>query len=119
VVMDRTNARYLTAESFPEPLELVVVDASFISLGKLLPALGASLGGGARLLALVKPQFEAGREEAGRGRGVIRDPEIRMRTIASARSSVEQQGFELEGECDSALAGPKGNLEHFLLARRI
>jgi len=118
VVMDRTNARYLTAASFPEAIDLAVVDASFISLGKLLPALAASLGKGARLLALVKPQFEAGKEEAGRGRGVIKDPEVRMRTIADARTSIEQHGFELEGACDSELAGPKGNVEHFVLARK-
>lgn len=119
VAMDRTNARYLTAASFPEAIELAVVDASFISLGKLLPALRALLGEGARLLALVKPQFEAGRKEAGRGHGVIKDPEVRLRTIADARTRIEEHGFQLEDGCDSALAGPKGNLEHFLLARRV
>lgn len=118
VVMDRTNARFLSAESFPEPIALAAVDASFIGLDKLLPALSSVLSPGARLLALVKPQFEAGREEAARSRGVIRDPKLRQELIRRASASVERHGFELLGSADSVLAGPKGNLEHFVLARR-
>jgi 23S rRNA (cytidine1920-2'-O)/16S rRNA (cytidine1409-2'-O)-methyltransferase len=118
VVMDRTNARYLTADSLGEHVDLVVVDASFISLRTLLPALGALLREGGRLLALVKPQFEAGREQARRGRGVIKDPEIREHTIAAVRQAVESHDFVLHGECDSTVAGPKGNVEHFVLAEK-
>ena len=118
VVMERTNARQLGAEDFAEPIALAVVDASFIGLDKLLPALERLLQSGGQLLALVKPQFEAGRREVRRGRGVIRDPAVRESAIAGARSAIARSGFELLGECDSCLPGPKGNLERFVLARR-
>lgn len=118
VVMDRTNARHLTRASFDEPIELAVVDASFIGIEKLLPALGALLAEGAQLLALVKPQFEAGRAEAARARGVIRDPALRARLIETARVAFDSHGFSVVSGADSVLAGPKGNREHFLLAVR-
>ncbi len=118
VVMDRVNARHLEAKSFPEPLELAVVDASFIGIEKLLPALARLLPAGAQLLALIKPQFEAGKRDASRGKGVIRDPALRDELIARARHSVEAHGFALSGGCDSVLSGPKGNVEYFVLARR-
>jgi 23S rRNA (cytidine1920-2'-O)/16S rRNA (cytidine1409-2'-O)-methyltransferase len=117
-VMERTNARHLTAELLGTSVELVVVDASFISIGKLLPAVDAILAPGGRLLALIKPQFEAGREEASRGRGVIRDPEVRARTIRDAEQAIRELGFELLGGADSTLPGPKGNVEYFVLARK-
>ena len=118
VVMDRTNARYLEASAFAEPLELVVVDASFIGVDKLLPALARISPHGARLLALIKPQFEAGKQEAARSRGVIRDPLLRAQLIERAQQSVVEHGFEILGGCDSALPGPKGNVEYFVFARR-
>jgi 23S rRNA (cytidine1920-2'-O)/16S rRNA (cytidine1409-2'-O)-methyltransferase len=118
VVRERTNARFLEASDFDEPIELVVVDASFIGLDKLLPAIARVLAPGGRLLALVKPQFEAGREEARRARGVIRDPEVRQAAIGRAREATLARGFELLSECASCLPGPKGNLEHFLYAER-
>lgn len=117
-VRDRTNARHLTASDFEVSLDLVVVDASFIGIDKLLPALARMLPAGGRLLALVKPQFEAGREQAARSKGVIRDAALRTELIARARSSIEAAGFDVLGGADSALAGPKGNLEYFVLARR-
>jgi 23S rRNA (cytidine1920-2'-O)/16S rRNA (cytidine1409-2'-O)-methyltransferase len=97
----------------------VVVDASFIGLGKLLPAIQSILPAHARLLALIKPQFEVGREAARRTKGVIRDPELRERAIDDVRNAIRSHGFELLGECDSTLPGPKGNVEHFVLARRV
>jgi 23S rRNA (cytidine1920-2'-O)/16S rRNA (cytidine1409-2'-O)-methyltransferase len=118
VVRERTNARFLQGSDFPEPIDLVVVDASFIGLGKLLPAIARVLPPGGRLLALVKPQFEAGREAASRGRGVIRDPATRDAAIAGARDATIAHGFELLAECDACLPGPKGNLEHFIYAAR-
>jgi 23S rRNA (cytidine1920-2'-O)/16S rRNA (cytidine1409-2'-O)-methyltransferase len=118
VVMERTNARHLARSDLPWAVELVVVDASFISLETLLPAIAALLDPGGRLLALVKPQFEAGRAEARRGRGVIKDPEIRAAAIAKVRQAMDAHGFDVEDGCDSAVKGPKGNVEHFLLARR-
>lgn len=118
VVMDRTNARTLTRESFPEPLALGVVDASFISLDKLLPAIADFLPEGARLLALIKPQFEVGREEATRSRGVVSDEGVRGAAVARALEAVAAAGFEVLGDCKCRVPGPQGNVEHFVLARR-
>lgn len=118
VVMDRTNARHLSPESFPDAIGLVVVDASFISLDKLLPAIAGFLPAGGRLLALIKPQFEVGREEATRGRGVVSDEAVRTTAIQSALASVRAAGFELLGDSTCRVPGPKGNVEHFVLARR-
>jgi len=118
VVMERTNARNLTLEQLGQPVDLVVVDASFIGLNKLLAAIAGILRATGRLLALVKPQFEAGREEARRGRGVIRDPEVREAAIHTVRVAFREHGFRIAGEHDSTLRGKKGNLERFLLAER-
>ena len=118
VVMERTNARHLTRESFAQPIDLVVVDASFISLDKLVDAIAEFTSEQSLLLALVKPQFEAGRSEATRGKGVIRDPATREAAITRARSAIERAGFTIEQECDSKVHGPKGNVERFVLARR-
>jgi 23S rRNA (cytidine1920-2'-O)/16S rRNA (cytidine1409-2'-O)-methyltransferase len=112
------NARYLKPEDLPCDVDWVVVDASFIGLDKLLPAITALLRPGRHLLALVKPQFEAGRDEARRARGVIRDAAVREASIARVRAQMIAAGFEVLGECDSPLPGPKGNLERFVLARR-
>jgi 23S rRNA (cytidine1920-2'-O)/16S rRNA (cytidine1409-2'-O)-methyltransferase len=118
VVRERTNARDLTGPDFGEPIDLVVVDASFIGLAKLLPAIARILRGGGALVALVKPQFEAGKEAANRGRGVIRDPAVRDRAIADVRNAVLDAGFLIHAEIDSALPGPKGNVERFIYATR-
>jgi 23S rRNA (cytidine1920-2'-O)/16S rRNA (cytidine1409-2'-O)-methyltransferase len=99
-------------------VDVVVVDASFIGIEKLLPGVTAVLRSGGTLVALVKPQFEAGKSEAARARGVIRDESVRSAAIARARDAIVRAGFDVEGEVDSALKGPKGNLERFLLARR-
>lgn len=118
VVMDRTNARHLTSASFPEPIGLTVVDASFISLDKLLPAIAGFSPLGSRLLALIKPQFEVGKAEATRSRGVITDGAVRSEAIERALQVVATNGFELLDHCACRLPGPKGNVEHFALARR-
>lgn len=117
VSRERTNARDLEPGAFAEPIDLVVVDASFIGLAKLLPAIVRVLPRGGELVALVKPQFEAGRAEVSRGRGVIRDEAVREQTIESVRRSVTEAGFEVLAEVDSPLPGPKGNRERFLYAR--
>lgn len=119
VVMERTNARELLASSFPEPIRLVVVDASFIGLGKLLPAIAAILPFEAELVALIKPQFEVGRDAARRTKGVIKDPEMREKAIDQVRHEIRENGFRILGECDSSVAGPKGNVEHFVHAVRV
>lgn len=118
VSRERTNARYLGPADFSEPIDLVVVDASFIGLGKLAPALARMLRPGGALVALVKPQFEAGREAVAKGRGVIRDALLREEAIAAARDSIEKEGFRVRAEVDSAVAGPKGNVERFVYAVR-
>lgn len=116
IVLERTNARTLEPEHVGGLADLVVIDASFIGLGKLLPAVVRCLAPGGELVALVKPQFEVGREEASRTRGVVRDPEVRGRAIASATRDVTDAGLEVLGTCDSTLEGPKGNLEAFVHA---
>ncbi len=111
VVMERTNARYV--EGFPEPVSLVTVDASFISLRILLPAIHhwfAGRGTG-EVVALIKPQFEAGRAEVSRGDGVIQDPQIHQRVLIEVLSYAQQEGFAVLGLIRSPLKGPKGNIE--------
>jgi 23S rRNA (cytidine1920-2'-O)/16S rRNA (cytidine1409-2'-O)-methyltransferase len=114
LVLERTNARTLTPEQIEGPADLTVVDASFIGLGKLAAALARCAKG--ELVALIKPQFEVGREEASRGKGVVRDPEVRARAIADACSELVAAGFEITGEVDCVIEGPKGNLEAFVRA---
>ena len=118
VNLERTNARTLEAEAIGGAAELTVVDASFIGLAKLADALARCTRAGGTLLALVKPQFEVGREVASRGRGVIRDEVVRGSAIADARASLEGVGFEVLAEADCVLPGPKGNLEAFVHAKR-
>jgi len=118
VACEQTDARRLDQSSFAHRIDLVVVDASFISLSKLLPGIFGWLPIGGMLLALAKPQFEAGRAAARRGRGVIRDPEVRQKAILDVERCLTTCGFRLLGGCDSSVLGPKGNLERFLLARK-
>jgi 23S rRNA (cytidine1920-2'-O)/16S rRNA (cytidine1409-2'-O)-methyltransferase len=112
VVMEDTNARFLAA--LPEPVSLVTIDASFISLKLLLPAVVQWFepeDAGAQLIALVKPQFEAGRQDAARGDGVIRDPFVHRQVLMSVLSFAEHEGLALRGLMRSPLLGPKGNVE--------
>jgi 23S rRNA (cytidine1920-2'-O)/16S rRNA (cytidine1409-2'-O)-methyltransferase len=109
VVMERTNAR--NVQGFPEPIALVTVDASFISLRLLLPVIRGWLVSGGEVIALIKPQFEAGRQEASRGDGVIQDPLIHRRVLAEVLASARDQGFGILGLARSPLKGPKGNIE--------
>jgi 23S rRNA (cytidine1920-2'-O)/16S rRNA (cytidine1409-2'-O)-methyltransferase len=118
-VRERTNARHLQASDFEVPIDLVVVDASFIGIGKLIDAIARVLRSGGMLLALVKPQFEAGREEVSRSRGVIRDDAVRDEAIARATTQIRNAGFDVVAAADSQVVGrKKGNREHFVLARR-
>jgi len=115
VVLERINVRYASAEMFDESPEIAVVDTSFISLKLVLPVLkNLNIK---ELLALVKPQFEAGRAEAGRGKGVIRDPKVRNRVVKEIRAAAESLGYKVIGETPSAVKGPKGNVEVFLHLR--
>jgi 23S rRNA (cytidine1920-2'-O)/16S rRNA (cytidine1409-2'-O)-methyltransferase len=108
VVMEETNARFV--ESLPERIDFVSVDASFISLKTLLPVI-KKWNVGNSILALIKPQFEAGKKEVSRGDGVIRDPEIHRQVLLDVLSYAKAEGFGLRGLVKSSLLGPKGNAE--------
>jgi 23S rRNA (cytidine1920-2'-O)/16S rRNA (cytidine1409-2'-O)-methyltransferase len=117
MVLERTNARTLQPDAIGGAADLTVVDASFISLAKLMPAIDRCTRRGGELVALIKPQFEVGREVASRGKGVVRDEAARAEAIGHAVQSVRELGFEVLGQCDSSLLGPKGNREAFVRAR--
>jgi 23S rRNA (cytidine1920-2'-O)/16S rRNA (cytidine1409-2'-O)-methyltransferase len=113
IVHEQTNARYLTPDIVTEPVDIIVCDASFISLAKVLDtALGFARPGG-RLAALVKPQFEAERTEIGKG-GVVRDPEVHERVCKAAADWVRSRGWTVEGITESPITGPEGNVEFLL-----
>jgi 23S rRNA (cytidine1920-2'-O)/16S rRNA (cytidine1409-2'-O)-methyltransferase len=114
VVMEETNARYV--EKLPESVEMVTVDASFISLKTLLPAIRGWLREDGQLIALIKPQFEAGKQEVGKGKGVIRDEEIHRRVLEEILGFVESHGFGVRGLMRSPILGPKGNVEFLVWA---
>ncbi|HMJ93541.1 MAG TPA: TlyA family RNA methyltransferase [Allosphingosinicella sp.] len=117
VVHEQTNARYLSEEAVTESVDLIVCDASFISLAKVLDrALDFAKPGG-RLVALVKPQFEAERGEIGKG-GVVRDPAVHERVCAAASDWVTSRGWTVEGLVESPIKGPEGNVEFLLAARK-
>lgn len=116
VSMERTNARELSAGSLPEPVGLVVIDASFIGLAKLLPAAIAVLGEGGEILAMVKPQFEVGPK--GLKKGVVRDAALREAAIEGVAAEARALGLDVRGRCDSVLPGPDGNVEAFLRLAR-
>ena len=113
LVLERTNARGLDATMLPETPDLATVDVSFISLALVLPPVAATLRAGGTMVALVKPQFEAGRSQVGKG-GVVRDPAVRAAAVTAVRQAAEAIGFRMRGEADSVLHGPKGNREVFL-----
>ena len=118
IVLERTNARHLSAELVPEPIDMVVCDASFISLTKVLDIpLGFAKPGG-RLLALVKPQFEAGPDEVGKG-GVVRDPAVHRRVCEDVVKWLEQRGgWIVDGLLESPIKGPEGNIEFLIGATK-
>ena len=119
VVMEKTNARLLTRASFPPPFvpaDLAVIDCSFISLRKILPPAVALLRPSAKIVALIKPQFEAGKAEADRGAGVIRDPAIHQRVLSELNQFViARGGLRWVGVTESPVLGPAGNKEFLVL----
>jgi 23S rRNA (cytidine1920-2'-O)/16S rRNA (cytidine1409-2'-O)-methyltransferase len=118
VVHEQTNARSLDSNIIPEPVDIIVCDASFIGLAKVLEAPLRLARPSAKLVALIKPQFEAGREEVGKG-GVVRDPDVHARVCAAARAWVESEGWEVIGIPPSPITGPEGNVEFLLGAQKI
>ena len=117
IVHEKTNARALTEAQVPEPIDIIVCDASFIALTKVLDRPLDFAGPDARLVALIKPQFEAGRDEVGKG-GVVRDPAVHARVCAEARAWIEGRGWTVEGIEPSPITGPEGNVEFLMAARR-
>lgn len=117
IVHEQTNARYLTREIVTEPVDIITCDASFIALAKVLDTALDLAAPAGRLVALVKPQFEAARDEIGKG-GVVRDPAVHARVCAAAAAWVEQRGWQVEGLVPSPITGPEGNVEFLLGARR-
>lgn len=116
ISMEKTNARYL--EPLPEKIDLVVVDASFISLKVLLSVIHGWFDDQGKVIALIKPQFEAGKKDAARGEGVIRDPAIHRRVIQEVVRNAESIGFGVRGLIRSPLLGPKGNVEFLVLLEK-
>ena len=117
IVLEQTNARYLTSEQVPEPVDLVVCDASFIGLSKVLAAPLALAKDDARLVALIKPQFEAGPQEVGKG-GVVRDPSVHQRVCQEVRDWLDSIGWNVLGLIESPITGPEGNIEFLIGADR-
>jgi 23S rRNA (cytidine1920-2'-O)/16S rRNA (cytidine1409-2'-O)-methyltransferase len=117
VVKEQTNARSIDRSIVPEPVDIVVCDASFISLAKVLQAPLTLAKPGAKLVALIKPQFEAGREEVGKG-GVVRDAAVHERVCAEAEAWVKTQGWTVLGIVPSPITGPEGNIEFLLGATK-
>ena len=118
VPIERTNIRYFTGDGIREPIALVTIDASFISLKLVIPAVVKLIAADAVLMALIKPQFEVGKNEVGK-RGVVKDPALHSRVIAEVSGFCQGNHLEVAGVCESPLAGPAGNKEFFLYARKV
>jgi 23S rRNA (cytidine1920-2'-O)/16S rRNA (cytidine1409-2'-O)-methyltransferase len=117
IVHEQTSARVLTDEHVPEPVDLIVCDASFIGLAKVVDVPLGFAGERARAMVLVKPQFEAGREEVGKG-GVVRDPAVHARVCGEVAAWFAGKGWRVEGIEQSPITGPEGNIEFLLAASR-
>ncbi len=116
VVMERTNARYV--EQLPEKIDMVTIDASFISLRVLLPVVRKWIEENAIVVALIKPQFEAGKKDAAKGAGVIRKTEIHEKVLNEILEFSLSNGFEVKGLIKSPLTGPKGNIEFLVYLKK-
>jgi 23S rRNA (cytidine1920-2'-O)/16S rRNA (cytidine1409-2'-O)-methyltransferase len=116
-VLEQTSARVLTPEQIDAPCNWVVCDASFIALAKVLEVPLRLAGTPCQLVALIKPQFEVGRAEVGKG-GVVRDPSLHARVCAEVRGWLEGQGWQVLGIVESPIKGPEGNVEFLIAAQR-
>lgn len=117
ILMERTNIRHLEREIIPDVVDVVTVDVSFISLKKVIPKVMEFISENGNILALVKPQFEVGKGEVGKG-GIVRDEEKRLLSVKSVREFAENAGLRTEGVFESPVAGQKGNREYFLHMRK-
>lgn len=116
-VMERTNARFMKPDWFPEPITFASIDVSFISLRLILPPLYDSMAETGEVVALIKPQFEAGRSEIGKN-GVVRDPAVHERVIREMLTFADAAGFGIAGLSFSPITGPKGNIEFLLYMQK-
>lgn len=117
VNMERTNFRYVTHEQIPEQVDFASVDVSFISLRKILPVMRELLRDGGRAVCLIKPQFEAGRENVGK-KGVVRDREVHESVVASITEFAVESGFNVCNVDFSPIKGPEGNIEYLMLVEK-
>ena len=117
ISMERTNVRYLTAEQIPEPIDLAVMDLSFISVRLILPAVHPLLKENAEVVCLIKPQFEAGREEVGK-KGVVRDPKVHLDVLNRFLEFLPGAGYTALGLDYSPIKGPEGNIEYLGYLRK-
>ncbi len=117
-VHEQTSARILTDAEITEPVDLIVCDASFIGLSKVLERPMTFAKPGAGLIALIKPQFEAGRDEVGKG-GVVRDPAVHVRVCNDVQTWLTDIGWHVEGVTESPIKGPEGNIEFLIAARKM
>jgi len=115
VVIERQNIRYLSAERIPEKIDIVTIDVSFISLKKVIPKVKEFLKEDGKIIALIKPQFEVGKGEVGKG-GIVREDFKRQRVINEIKSLCQTLGFEVKGVIPSPILGAKGNQEYLLYA---
>ena len=113
VNMERTNVRYLEADSLPEKVDVVTIDVAFISLDKVLPAVKKIIADDGIVIALIKPQFEAGKENVGK-KGVVRDPQVHLTVINNVIATAGELGFKIAGLDYSPVKGPEGNIEYLL-----
>jgi 23S rRNA (cytidine1920-2'-O)/16S rRNA (cytidine1409-2'-O)-methyltransferase len=117
VVLERTNARHLTSDQIPEPVDMVVCDASFIGLETVLPAALGLVRPGAWVAALIKPQFEVGKGRVGKG-GVVREPELHAEVCERIHAWLDAlPGWRVEGITESPILGPEGNKEFLIVGR--
>jgi len=117
-VLEKTNARYLDASLIPDPVDMVVCDASFISLKTVLPAALALVKPGGKLIALIKPQFEVGKDNVGKG-GVVRDPALHAAVCTDISSWLDSlQDWHVSGVTESPIKGPEGNIEFLIAAEK-
>ena len=116
VVIERTNIRYMPVEAISEPVDIVTIDVSFISLKIVVPSVTTLLKKGALILALIKPQFEVGKGQVGKG-GVVRDTRLHNKVINDLSAYFTETGFSCEKVLPSPILGPKGNREFFILLR--
>jgi len=117
VLFERENIRYFSGDGIDDDIDLVTIDVSFISLKLVLPAVINLIGEGAVILALIKPQFEAGRADVGK-KGVVRDPVVHKRVVDDVVAFSKEIGCAVEGTCESPITGPAGNREFFLYATK-